>query len=203
VAMGKVIKGGAGVVSAEVFDAHQAAQALRETAQREAEQLLAQARVEAEALRAAAREQGRQEGLAKVAEQLLRARQDAARLLQQGERQAVSLALRIAERILGRDLQRAPELLAELCATALEQQRSTSAVVLRVHPSSAAVLRAEQPRLHALLARSVDVVLKEDPAVQPEGCILQTESGTLDAQLATQLRMLERVLLGDGAPGPG
>lgn len=202
-AMGKVIKAGAGVLSAEVFDAHRAAQRLLEEAGCEREALLAGARAEAEALRAEAREQGREEGLAQVTEQLLRARAEAAALLGQAERQAVALALRIAERVLGRDLERDPALLADLCATALQQARSAQAVVLRVHPLSAAVLRAEQPRLHALLGRSVDVVLKEDPAVQPAGCIIQTEFGTLDAQLSTQLRMLERTLLGDVAPERG
>jgi type III secretion system HrpE/YscL family protein len=212
VAMGKVIKGdgaaerptGArgGVVSAELFDAHQAAQALLEEARREREQLLQAAQAQREAVLAEAREQGRQEGLAQVAEQLVRAKLQAAALVQQSEPDAVALALRIAERVLGRDVEREPALLVDLCATALEQLRSARAVVLRVHPSALPVLRERKPELLGRLARGVDVTLKEDPGVQPLGCVLQTEFGTVDAQLSTQLEMLERVLLPEGTrPG--
>ena len=212
-AMGKVIKAEGpadppearpapargGVVSAGVYDAHQAAQALLEEARREREQLLQAARAEREALLAQAREQGRQEGLAQVSEQLVRAKQQAAALLQRGERESVALALRIAERLLGHELARSPELLVDLCATALAGLRSARAVVLRVHPEAAAQLRERKAALAERLERGVDVVLKEDPEVHPLGCIIQTEFGTLDAQLGTQLEMLDRVLLPDDA----
>lgn len=211
--MGKVIKAeGAGeplegrpsaargaVVSAGVYDAHQAAQALLEEARRECERLLHEARAERELLRVQAREQGRQEGLAQVSEQLLRAKLQAASLLQRSEGESVALALRIAERLLGHEVARSPELLVDLCATALAQLRSAQAVVLRVHPQAAAQLREHKPALLERLGRGVDVVLKEDPEVEPVGCIIQTEFGTLDAQLGTQLEMLERVLLPEGA----
>ena len=191
-----------GVLSAEVYDAHQAAQALREEAQRERERLLQAAQAECEALRAQAREEGRQEGLAQVSEQWVRAKLQAAALLQRGERESVALALRIAERLVGRDVARTPELLVDVCATALAQLRGAQAVVLRVHPDAAAVLREQRPALSERLGRGVDVVLKEDPALHPVGCVIQTEFGTLDAQLSTQLQMLERVLLPDGAGAP-
>ncbi|MBF5044873.1 MULTISPECIES: type III secretion system stator protein SctL [Myxococcaceae] len=202
-ASGKVIKaegsGRGGVVSAEVYDAHQAAQALLEEARREREQLLAQAQREREAVLAEARAQGRQEGLAQVTEERLRARAEAAALLARTEQDAVALALRIAARLLGRDVERSPELLVDLCASALAQLRGERAVVLRVHPDAAAELRQRRPELLARLAPGVDVTLKEDPSVQRVGCILETDSGTLDAQLDTQLQMLERVLLPEGA----
>ncbi len=192
-----------GVVSAGVYEAHQAAQALLDEARREREALLQAARAECEALREQAREQGRQEGLAAVSEQLVRAKQQAAAVLQRGERDCVALALRIVERLLGHELARAPQLLVDLCATALGELRHAQAVVLRVHPESAAQLRALRPALLERLGRSVDVVLREDADVQREGCIIQTEFGTLDAQLGTQLQMLERVLLGEDAGDAG
>jgi type III secretion protein L len=189
-----------GVVSAGLYDAHQAAQALLEEARRERERLLEAARAEREAVLAEAREQGRQEGLAQVSEQLVRAKLQAAAQLQRSEQASVALALRIAERLLGHEVARSPELLVDLCATALAQLRGAQAVVLRVHPQAAAQLRERKPALLERLGRGMDVVLEEDPDVNPVGCIIQTEFSTLDAQLDTQLQMLERVLLPD-APG--
>lgn len=188
------------VVDAEVYDARRAAQAILEDARRRAAALLEEARVERERLAAAAREAARQEGLADAAEALLRARLEASRTVADAERDVVSLACRVAERILGRDLARDPALVVDICATALAELRQVKQLVLRVHPLDATVLRAEHRRFLEVLGRTADVAVKEDPEVQRGGCVVQTEFGTLDAQLSTQFDMLRRVLL-EGAPG--
>jgi type III secretion protein L len=48
-----------------------------------------------------------------------------------------------------------------------------------------------------LIGRTVDLAIKEDPEVAPVGCIVQTEYGTVDAQLPTQLEMLQNLLQPD------
>ncbi len=84
-----------------------------------------------------------------------------------------------------------------MCATAIEQLRSARAMVLRVHPKTAQVLRARKPELMELIGRAVDLAIREDQDVAPVGCIVQTEFGTVDAQLPTQFEMLQNVLLPD------
>jgi len=214
-AIGKVIKGDgtvepaltterpalrpprASVMNAEVFEARQGAQAILEDAQREKERILAEAQREREELLAKTREQGRQEGLAQATEILLRAKMQAGELLGNYEKDVIALALRIAEKIIGRSLEQDPELIVELCASAIDNLRSARAMVLRVHPKTAAVLRAKKPVLMELIGRAVDLAIKEDPEVVPVGCIVQTEFGTVDAQLPTQLEMLQNILLPD------
>jgi type III secretion protein L len=48
-----------------------------------------------------------------------------------------------------------------------------------------------------LIGRTVDLAIKEDLEVAPVGCIVQTEFGTVDAQLPTQFEMLQNVLAPD------
>ena len=214
-AIGKVIKGDgtaepapggerpvlrpprAGVMNAEVFEARQSAQGIIEEAQKERERILAEAQREREELLAKTKEQGRQEGLAQATEIILKAKMQAAQVLLTHERDIIELACKIAEKIIGRDIERDPSLLADICANAVEQLRNARAVVLRVHPKSAAVLRARKAELMELIGRAVDVAIKEDPDVAPVGCIVQTEFGTVDAQLPTQFEMLQNVLLPD------
>jgi type III secretion protein L len=214
-AVGKVIKGDSGseplpggerpvlrpprpgVMNAEVFEARQSAQAILEEAQREKERILAEAQREREEVLARAREQGLQEGLAQVSELMVRAKMHAGELLSEQERDIVALACKIAEKIIGRDVERDPSLLADICARAVEELRNARAVVLRVNPKSAAVLRARKAELMELIGRAVDVSIREDPDVAPVGCIVQTEFGTVDAQLPTQFEMLQNVLLPD------
>jgi type III secretion protein L len=211
-AIGKVIKGDSGaeplpggdrpvlrpprpgVMNAEVFDARQTAQGIIEEAHRERERILAEAQREREDLLTKTREQGRQEGLAQATETLLRAKMQAGEILAQQERDVVALACKIAEKIIGRDVERDPSLLADICAKAIEELRNARAVVLRVNPKSAAVLRSRKAELMELIGRAVDVSIKEDADVAPVGCIVQTEFGSVDAQLPTQFEMLQNVL---------
>jgi type III secretion protein L len=221
-AIGKVIKGDAtaepvvsterpvlrappraGVMNAEVFDARQSAQGILEEAQREKERILAEAQRERDEVLAKAREQGRQEGLAQASELILRAKMQAGEILANQEKDVIQLACKIAEKIIGRDLEREPELLMDMCATAIEQLRSAKSMVLRVHPKTAQVLRARKPELMELIGRAVDLAIREDPEVAPVGCIVQTEFGSVDAQLPTQFEMLQNILLPDTARKEG
>jgi type III secretion protein L len=221
-AIGKVIKGDAtaepvvsterpvlrtppraGVMNAEVFDARQSAQGILEEAQREKERIIAEAQRERDEVLAKAREQGRQEGLAQSSEIILRAKMQAGEILASQEKDVIQLACKIAEKIIGRDLEREPELLMDMCATAIEQLRSAKSMVLRVHPKTAQVLRARKPELMELIGRAVDVAIREDPEVAPVGCIVQTEFGSVDAQLPTQFEMLQNILLPDTARKEG
>lgn len=187
----------AGVMNAEIFDARQSAQGIIEEANREKERILAEAQREREEVLAKAREQGRQEGLAQSSEVLLRAKMQAGEMLANNEKDIIHLACKIAEKIIGRDIERQPELLIDMCATAIEQIRSARSMVLRVHPKTAQVLRARKPELMELIGRAVDLAIREDPEVSSVGCIVQTEFGTVDAQLPTQFEMLQNVLLPD------
>lgn len=220
-AIGKVIKGDgvaepalsterpalrpprAGVMNAEVFEARQGAQGILEEAQREKERILAEALREKEEVLAKAREQGRQEGLAQSTEIILRAKMQAGEILASHERDIIALALKVAEKILGRDLEREPELIVDLCSSAIDNLRNARSMVLRVHPKTAAVLRAKKPVLMELIGRAVDLAIKEDHDVAPVGCIVQTEFGTVDAQLPTQFEMLHNILLPDTAKKDG
>jgi type III secretion protein L len=105
----------------------------------------------------------------------------------------------VAEKIIGTDLQRDPEVLLRICATAIETVRNARELVLRVNPADAALLRAKKAELLDLIGRMKDLAVKEDPAVRAGGCVIETDAGTIDAQLHIQLEMLEAVLLPDPA----
>jgi type III secretion protein L len=194
---------GPGVVSAEVWDAKKAADDILNEARRKAEQIIADAQAQSEQVLSEAQEAGRQQGLAEVSEQLVRAKIQAGEILAQNESDVIALACKVAEKIIGRDIERDPQALVELCATAVENVRSAKSVVLRVNPKAAAFLRERRKEVMDLIGRTVDLAIKEDPEIDKVGCIIQTEFGTIDAQLRTQLDMLEQVLLdADKTEGP-
>ncbi len=220
-AIGKVIKGDAapaeavgearpvlrppraGVVNAEVYEAHQSAQAIIEAARRQAEEIVAAAEAEKARIHEEAQAQGRQEGLAQVTEQMVRARLLRTEVLQNAENEILALACKVAEKIIGRDLERSPELVVDICANAIENVRGAQQVVVRVNPQDAAILREKRKRMMELIGRVKEIAIKEDSEVPRYGCIIETDSGTIDAQLATQLEMLRNVLVTDNAKREG
>jgi len=186
------------VVRSEDYEAGKNAADVIADAKRQYDQILAEAEVQKQKIFDDAQERGRQQGLAMVTEQLARAKIQAGELLAQHEQDVIQLACKIAEKIIGRDLERDPQTLVELCATAVENVRNAKSLVLRVNPEMASRLRERKKDLMDLIGRSVDVAIKEDADVATGGCIVQTEFGTIDAQLFTQLEMIQRVLLDDG-----
>ncbi len=220
-AIGKVIKGEglpeplgdksavrprAGVVSAETYDAKQEAEQIRAEAKRQAAAMLQEARAQCEAEKQNARQAGLEQGKAEANEYLLKAKLQVGQLLDGAEKEIVALALTACAKIIGQDLQRDPTLIAKIAATAIETVRGAKAVTIRVHPEMGAKLRGLDPTFAAFaaaLGKNIDIQLRDDPDVEPEGCVIQTEFGVIDAQLTTQIRMLHNVLLPDDGKSEG
>jgi type III secretion protein L len=194
---------GPGVVSGQEWDAQKAAAEIQVEAKRKADEIIADAQAKREEIFEKAKKEGREQGLAEMTEQITRAKIQAGELLARSEKDVIALACKLAEKIIGRDIERDPQALVELCATAIENVRNAKSLVLRMNPKAAAFLRDRKKSLMELIGRSVDLAIKEDPDLATLGCVIQTEFGTIDAQLDTQLQMLEQVLLdNDTQEGP-
>ena len=189
-----------GVVDAEVYDAHQKAREIIEQAERQAAQLLHSVKVERDAFVARAREEGRQEGLGHATEIVLLARRKRLSLVADAEQDIVRLALAVAEKIIGRSLELDRELTLSVVAQAIESVRNQRELVVRVNPQDAELLRTSRRKLMDLIGRTKEIAVREDPEVERGGCVIETENGTVDAQLRTQLQAIEQVLLGDDRP---
>jgi len=189
----------AGIIRGGVADARNEAQAIRERAEVEAAEIRARALREAEVVRARAREEGLAQGRDAGAAELTGVVASASRRLQQIEAQAVpqlrDLAVAIARKVLGKELELAPERVVDVVKQALaEKARQSRELWLRVNPEDLAVIRARRPELLEVLSRAKELGVREDPDVARGGVVIETDAGTIDAQLETQLGVFERVL---------
>lgn len=184
------------VVNAEVFDAQQTAKGILEDAKRHRDEILAAARAQADRLIEEFKEEGRKQGKAELAELLIRARLHHRQVVAASEKEVVKLALKVAEKIIGRDVERDPRVLAEIVALAVDTVRSVKELTLRVNPKDAAILREHKKHLLELIGRVKEIAIKEDAEVGRGGCVIETEIGIVDAQLANQLELLQQLLLG-------
>jgi flagellar assembly protein FliH len=104
------------------------------------------------------------------------------------EAEVVQLALSIAAKILHREAQVDPMLLASLVRIAVERIGESSKVAVRVHPR-----RAEAWRKHfAGRADSARVEVKEDAALSELDCFIETEVGVSNFGLDSQLKEVEQ-----------
>jgi flagellar assembly protein FliH len=111
---------------------------------------------------------------------------------QKVETEVVQLALSIARKVLHREAQVDPLLLAGIVRVAMDKIESRTKVIVRVHPMYAADCRAFFAR--GLEPQAVPEI-EEDPAVEPEQCVLQTELGTTELGIEVQLKEIEQGLM--------
>jgi type III secretion protein L len=184
------------IVEAPVYDARLEAERLLTDARAQAAELLAAAHAEAERVRSNAAGEGRERGLAAITELLAGARALAARAQADAEGELRALAVRIAERILGRELALRPDAVIEVAAEALKLSGEARTLEVRVHPDDLAALERGRPRLVERCHAAQAATFRGDERVARGGCIVETELGIIDARLSTQLEALERALRG-------
>jgi type III secretion protein L len=191
---------GAKIIDREVLAATDQARRILEAAQAQAEEIRAQAQQEyEEALR-----RGYQEGYEKGLAEWLRAIEEVhaglTSLVEQAKPQIVRLALRVAEKILRQRLDLTPEAVVPMIDEALRSLRAQQnmRVLLRVHPDDRPILEPHRQRWMERLPwlGSLDIVVDED--LPRGGCRIETDFGTVDATIETQIRVIERHLLGGG-----
>jgi flagellar biosynthesis/type III secretory pathway protein FliH len=197
--VGRIIKGFGHVVPKAVLDARGEAAALLARARAEAETMRAEVSAAREAARREGLEAGRAEGVAEAAVTLAAARTEAARLTEGAAPVAITLATKMAEKIVGRAVALSPETMADIAGEALAACRPGAGTVrVRVHPDD---LPAVEARREALATRAPAAALElvADETVGRSGCVIETPQGRVDARLETQLAALERALAGRGA----
>jgi flagellar assembly protein FliH len=104
------------------------------------------------------------------------------------EAEIVQLSLAIAAKILHREAQVDPMLLATLVRMAVEKMREGSSVTLRVGAGEI----KEWNRYFAQHATGAEVQIVEDDALSRQDCLLETELGTANFGLDTQLKEVEQ-----------
>jgi type III secretion protein L len=201
--MSKVIKAGSevpvkrAIVEAPVYDAKMEADRLLAEAHGEAERLLAAAHEEAERLTQKAQAEGRERGLQAVTELLVGARTAAARARSEAEVELRALAVRIAGKILGRELALDANAVTDVVAQALAHAGDPRDVVVRLNPADLEAIERGKPRLIERVKKARSLTFRGDDQVARGGCIVETELGIVDARLSTQLEAIERALRGE------
>lgn len=182
------------IVKRAVVEAREEASRILRATEEEAAALREEAAREARELQDATYRETREAALSEWTQLQLEACERRDRAYADAEADVLRLSLRVAEKIIGREVARDDATIADIIATALRNARQHEMLTIRINPADAPAVQEHRARLDATgRARFLDIV--PDPRVSQNGCIIESESGTIDAELATQLRVLERALL--------
>lgn len=178
------------IAPASLAEAAEQGRQLIARAEAKAAEILLQARTEAGALRENAAAEARAEVAASLAmrELALAARERA--VLEASTERLIACARLLAERLLGEALRVDPTRVSALARQALTEAHGSRQVTLLAHPEDVPLLEAALGRGEL---KAVTQVLA-DPARNRGNLRLQTEAGTLDAELAPQIERLSRKL---------
>lgn len=120
-------------------------------------------------------------------------------LIRRTEREVVELALAIAKKVLQREVTLDHDLMLAMARVALDRLADISTASIRLHPDDyAGVMRGRGPS--AVSTHGVQIVA--DASVRRGGCVVQSEFGSVDIGIATQIDELTHALFGDEAQGP-
>lgn len=185
----------ANVTPGVLFDARAAARRVLGAAEIEAERRVVEAQAAADDIRDAARARGYEDGLAEVNELLVRFRDEREKKLLEHKADVVGLAVRVAGKILGREITERPETFTDLVIRAVRGIRHEKRIQIRVHPDDLSLARAGLERLRDEVGPGKEIEIREDRAVTGGGCVVETDLGIIDARLETQLKTLEKALV--------
>ncbi len=197
---GNVIRAGAGSaivprtapkIARELRDASAEAMGIVARAERRAAELLAEAERERAERFTASEEQGYAAGLAQWNEALAEAWHGRDEYLRRNEGELVKLAVAAAAQIVGAAAEADPGTVLRQARKAVKASAAGRRLTLKVHPSEEDWVRANLGTIEGLDGAVVTTL----DAVEPGGCIVETEIGSVDARLGTQMAAMEKALL--------
>ena len=193
------------------------AEALLRSARVEAAVLVEDARIQAEALREAAWQEGHYEGeiaarivveaevraewetrkaalrdeLKQITEQIAAARQQ---LWQQQEPEMVALVLTIARQVVKTEVQQNPEVIRQVISNAIRRVTDKENIRIRVSIADSLCVKEMRDDLMEVIDGLRHLEIIDDRRVSDGGCVIETNAGTIDAKMETQLGEVARAL---------
>lgn len=189
-----------GIVSKDALDTQGKIRAILDEATKEAEQIkkeakeiLEQVQEEMEKSKKEGKEQGYQEGLAQALEYLNQIHILKDKMFKNIEPQLVQLSYGIAEKIIHRKIKEDDLVIVEIVRQAAQAAMGQKLTV-RVNPDDLKNLKANENLIFNHIESSKTITFKEDKDIQPGGCIIETEVGTIDARLEIQIAAIKKAL---------
>jgi flagellar assembly protein FliH len=190
-----------GVVHKRVMDASSKAEKIIEEAEAEAVGILRRAEKTLQDAEAEKKEairsgyaSGESKGLAQVTEQLMKLQKLREEFYDNAEPEVIKLVTTIAEKVIGRAVSENPDMIKSVVRQALEKSLGDR-ITVRLNPEDYVVVMAADGEFKDVIDRTKRLAFREDDTIEKGGCVVETEVGTIDAQIEVQLKAIRKALI--------
>ncbi len=184
-------KAGSKVISSEDFTSLLSASEILGKAQEDADSLMKQNAADCETLRQQAIKDGFDEGLSQLNEKILELDQEKKRLRHEMNQMILPLALKAAKKIVGKELETHPDAIVSIVMQALSSAMQNHHITIWINKADKDVLEKEKTSIKEKLEHIESLLIKDRDDIAPGGCIIETESGIINAAVDNQWRALE------------
>jgi type III secretion protein L len=180
------------IIPAEEFSHLVTAQEILEKVKEEAQRYREENERMCAELQEKAKNEGFQEGLNSFNEHLVRFEQELKKIRHEAHRLILPLALKAAKKIVARQLELHPETIVDIVLQALAPVIQNHKIKIYVNKADRDILEANKSKIKAVLEQLESLIIQERPDVSLGGCIIETETGIINAGIENQWLALER-----------
>ena len=146
---------------------------------------------EAEILKQNYAKEGFEEGLNKFNAAIVELDKKIEKIEKDFQEQILPIALKAAKKILGEELRLHPDRIVDIVIQALKPVIQQHKIKIYANKEEIEILEKEKGRILELLEKNQVLTLEAREDVEKGGCLIETESGMINAQLENQWRALE------------
>ncbi len=180
------------VISQSDFSTLVEVTALLEQALADAEAYRIETENECARLKEIAKEEGYEEGLVQLNDQILKLDQEKKRILHEVNKLILPLAVKAAKKIVAAELELNPDAIVRIVLQALTPILQNHSITIYVNRIDKEILETKKPILRERLEQVKTLLIKERDDISPGGCIIETESGIINATIEKQWRAIEK-----------
>lgn len=107
------------------------------------------------------------------------------------QKQILPLALKAAKKIVGEQLNLHPETIVEIVIQTLAPVLQNHRITIYVNKVDKEILETQKPKIKSILEHVQVLTIQERNDISQGGCIIETESGIINASIENQWRALE------------
>jgi len=196
----EIISDSGGVIHKRIIDTKEQAANIIEKAEKEAAGIREEARKTLESAKKSKEDaikkgyvEGESKGLAQVTEKLIRLDGLKSEFYKSAEPEVIKLVMNIAEKVIGKLALENKQVINVVVHQALEKALGDR-ITVRLNPSDYKNVMSDEHEFKDIVDRTKRLMFREDEAISKGGCIVETEVGTIDAQMETQLEAIKKAL---------
>lgn len=178
-------------IKAEEFSKLLHIESLLEEAKKDIERLHADNQKECERLKEIAKEEGHNEGLVTFNTHIVYLDKKVKELQHELQKLVLPIALKAAKRIVGNQLETKPETVVDIVMQALKPVTQSHEVKIIVCKEDKEILEKEKGKIKHMFDQLRILSFEERDEIPRGSCIIETETGIINASLDSQWRALE------------